>query len=32
VVDVKKIDPDYLAYIAPEMAISSGLASRKAPF
>jgi type IV pilus assembly protein PilM len=32
VIDNKKIDPEYLAYIAPEMAISSGLASRKAPF
>ena len=31
-VDTKKIDPEYLAYIAPEMAISCGLASRKAPF
>lgn len=32
VVDRKKIDPQYLAYIAPEMAISTGLASRKVPF
>ncbi len=32
VVDGKKIDPEYLAYIAPEMAISTGLASRKVPF
>lgn len=32
VVDGKKIDPEYLAHIAPEMAISSGLASRKVPF
>ncbi|MDR9501372.1 MAG: type IV pilus assembly protein PilM [Desulfurivibrionaceae bacterium] len=31
-VDAKKIDPEYLTYIAPEMAISSGLASRKVPF
>ncbi|MCK5193018.1 MAG: type IV pilus assembly protein PilM [Desulfobulbaceae bacterium] len=30
--DDKKIDPDYLQYIAPEMAISMGLATRPVPF
>lgn len=32
VVDSQKIDREYLSFIAPEMAISSGLASRKVPF
>lgn len=30
--DDKKIDPEYLQYIAPEMAISMGLATRPIPF